>query len=120
MTKLGTGTQTLTGANTYSGKTSVKNGTLSFATGNISETATQALGTNAAVDLGEASTSSGTLNYTGGAGSLAKDINALGNGTIQNSGTGLLTLRSPYQDRHGPDPQRRQQRHQCHRSHRLR
>jgi len=42
-----------------------------------------------------AGTSSGVLNYTGGgAGILAKNINALGNGsdTIKNSGGGLLTL----------------------------
>ena len=49
---------------------------------------------NATVNLGVAAVSSGTLNYTGSTGTLDKNINALGNGadTVQNSGTGLLTL----------------------------
>ena len=91
----GGGTTTLNVANSYSGKTTVQTGTLSFTNGNASASANQALGTNAAVDLGVASTSSGKLQYTGtGAATLAKDINALGNGTdtVQNSGTGQLTL----------------------------
>ncbi|MEI6072669.1 MAG: autotransporter-associated beta strand repeat-containing protein, partial [Verrucomicrobiae bacterium] len=94
LTKQDAGTWTLSGTNTYSGKTIVQNGTLSFSVGNASATANQQLGANATLDLGVASTSSGTLNYTGAAGTLAKNINALGNGsdTIHNSGTGLLTL----------------------------
>ena len=96
LTKAGTGTLTLTGANTYSGKTIIQNGTLAFNTGNASSTGTQSLGANATVDLGVASTSSGILNYIGTASArLAKNINVLGNGadTIQNSSaTGLLTL----------------------------
>ena len=72
----------------------MERGTLSFTSGAASATANQALGANATVILGVASTSSGTLNYTGAAGTLAKNVNVLGNGsdTIQNSGTGLLTL----------------------------
>ena len=95
LTKIGAGTLALTGSNLYAGKTVVQNGTVSFTLGNASAAAAQSLGENAALDLGAASTSSGTLNYTGtGAATLAKNINALGNGTdtIQNSGTGLLTL----------------------------
>ena len=94
ITKGGVGTLTLSTSNSYSGKTVVQNGTLSFNTGNTSATASQALGTNTDVDLGVASTSSGILSYTGVTGTLAKNINALGNGsdTIQNSGSGLLTL----------------------------
>ena len=94
LTKAGINTLTLNGTNTYTGKTIVQNGTLSFSTGNATATANQQLGANATLDLGVASTSSGTLLYTGAAGTLAKNINALGNGTdtIQNSGTGLLTL----------------------------
>ncbi|MEI8045463.1 MAG: autotransporter-associated beta strand repeat-containing protein, partial [Verrucomicrobiota bacterium] len=94
LTKAGTGNLTLSGVNTFTGVTSVSAGTLSFASGNASATANQALGANATVNLGVASTSSGILQYTGAAGTLAKAINVLGNGTdtIQNSGTGLLTL----------------------------
>ncbi|MEI6070989.1 MAG: autotransporter-associated beta strand repeat-containing protein [Verrucomicrobiae bacterium] len=94
-TQAGTGNTTLNAANAYTGKTIVQNGTLAFTTGNASSTGAQSLGANADLDLGVASTSSGILNYTGtGAATLAKNINALGNGTdtIQNSGTGLLTL----------------------------
>ncbi|MEI6070987.1 MAG: autotransporter-associated beta strand repeat-containing protein [Verrucomicrobiae bacterium] len=95
LTKIGADTLTLSGANTYTGKTDVLNGTVSFTTGNASATGAQSLGANATLDLGVASTSSGILKYTGtGGATLAKNINALGNGsdTIQNSGTGLLTL----------------------------
>ena len=93
-TQAGTGTTTLNATNSYGGVTRVERGTLSFTSGNASATANQALGANATVILGVASTSSGTLNYTGAAGTLAKNVNVLGNGldTIQNSGTGLLTL----------------------------
>jgi hypothetical protein len=54
----------------------------------------QALGKSNTVNLGAAGTSSGILSYTGGAGTLDKNVNVLGNGsdTIQNSGSGLLTL----------------------------
>jgi autotransporter-associated beta strand protein len=94
LTKLGTNILVLGNTNTYTGKTSVRNGTVSFAAGNASSTANQALGANADLDLGVASVSSGRLLYTGGAGTLAKNINALGNGTdtVENSGSGLLTL----------------------------
>ena len=93
-TQAGTGTTTLNATNSFSGVTTVERGTLSFTSGNASATANQALGANATVNLGVASASSGTLNYTGAAGTLAKAVNVLGNGsdTIQNSGTGLLTL----------------------------
>jgi autotransporter-associated beta strand protein len=93
LTKTGAGTATLTGANTYTGATAINEGTLSI---NDVDTSTnpQPLGENAAVTLGVAATSSGTLVYTGGADTLDKNIDVLGNGsdTIENSGSGLLTL----------------------------
>ncbi|MEI6033500.1 MAG: autotransporter-associated beta strand repeat-containing protein [Verrucomicrobiae bacterium] len=95
LVKTGAGNLELTAANTYGGVNRVQSGTLSFNSGNVSAAGTQALGTNATVYLGVASASSGTLDYTGaGAGTLAKAVNAIGNGTdtIQNSGGGLLTL----------------------------
>lgn len=94
LTKIGTGTLTLSGTNTFTGKTVITNGTISVATVDATATASQPLGAHTDLDLGVASTSSGTLLYTGAAGTLGKNINALGNGsdTIQNSGSGLLTL----------------------------
>ena len=91
--KEGAGKLTLTGSNTFTGKTVVENGTLAIsnvATGNNA----QALGKNSDVDLGVAGTSTGILEYTGSGGTLDKNINALGDGNnkIYNSGSGLLTL----------------------------
>jgi fibronectin-binding autotransporter adhesin len=91
--KTGSGTQALTGTSTYSGTTNVQAGTLAVGTVGSATTA-QSLGTNATVNLGVASTSSGVLQYTGVSGTLGKNVFALGNGsdTIQNAGSGLLTL----------------------------
>ena len=93
LTKSGAGTTTLTAANTYNGATTVGSGVLSINNVAVGGAA-QALGVNSTVNLGQAGTSSGILQYTGGAATLDKNINALGNGsdTIQNSGSGLLTL----------------------------
>ena len=101
LSKMGLATLSLNNTNTYGGKTIIRGGTLNFNSGNVSATAAQALGANAAVDLNwtadSNNTSTGaTLNYTGAATTLAKNINALStttySNTIQNSGTGLLTL----------------------------
>ncbi len=94
ITKTGNGsTLTLTGSNTYSGPTSVQGGVLAF---NLAASGTnaQALGSGSVVNIGAVATSSGTLQYTGAAGTFDKTIYALGNGlnTVKNSGSGLLTL----------------------------
>ncbi len=96
LVKTTAGTATLAGSNSYTGATNINAGTVnidSLAAG----AASQSLGKNIlanAVTLGVAATSSGRLNYTGAAGALDKNITALGNGadTVQNSGSGLLTL----------------------------
>ena len=80
-------TQTLTGINTYSGKTTIKAGTLAI--DNL-----DAAGANGELDLNVQNGASGILDYIGAAGTFGKNITALGTGTqiIQNGGTGLLTL----------------------------
>lgn len=92
ITKTGAGTMRLAGLNIYSGPTNIAAGTVEANTAAIGSAA-QSLGAGSTVNLGTA-TSSGTLNYTGLAATLDKNINALGNGsdTIRNSGSGLLTL----------------------------
>ncbi len=91
--KEGASKLTLTGNNTFTGKTVVEDGTLAISNVSTGNNA-QALGKHASVDLGVANTSSGTLEYTGGTGTLDKNINALGNGNnkIYNNGSGALTL----------------------------
>ena len=85
--KTGTGTLTLSGTNTFTGGVSIQKGAVSI-------TAGAGLGAGSTANLGVANTSSGRLIYTGTAGTLAQNINALGNGTdtIENAGSGLLTL----------------------------
>ena len=96
LSKVGAGVLTLSNStNNYTGKTTVGNGTLSFSAGNATAKAAQQLGENAALDIGVASTSSGRLLYTGISNdTLAKNINAVGNGnnTVENSGGATLTL----------------------------
>ncbi len=93
LTKIGAGTLTLTGTNTFSGAVAVQNGMLSFNSLAAAGSA-QPLGEGNTVNLGVAFTSSGKLQYTGAAGTLTQSIYVLGNGsdTIQNAGSGLLTL----------------------------
>ena len=85
ITQNGQSTLFLTGFNTYSGPTNIGQGAISVAD------ATHNLGTSRVV-LGGPSTS-GTLIYTGGAGTFANGIstNDIG-GSVINAGTGLLTV----------------------------
>ncbi len=91
--KTGSGTLYLSGTSAYSGPTTIADGVLAIktvATGII----WQSLGIGTTVNLGVAATSSGTMQYKGSTGTLDKNIYALGNGlnTVQNNGSGLLTL----------------------------
>ena len=91
LTKSGSGTLTLSAANTYTGKTIIAAGTVSVsAIGNVG-TASSSLGapTDAAsgtIDL------TGTLIHTGAASGSDRVVNLMGTGTIRNDGSGTLTL----------------------------
>ena len=90
LTKAGGGALVLSGLNTYTGKTTVSVGTLSFnRIGNVG--AASALGAPATVEDGTINVT-GVLLYTGAAGSSDRVINTAGAVQINNSGTGLLTL----------------------------
>ena len=89
LAKNGTGVLTYGGtAGTYTGSTNINAGTLSIA--NVGAVA----GTSQ-INIGNATTTSGTLNYTGGLATLAKNINintTTASAFINASGSGALTL----------------------------
>jgi fibronectin-binding autotransporter adhesin len=95
VTQQGTGTLTLSGSNSFTGAVAVNAGTLAIAT--VAPLGTnQPLGAGSnAITLGSGS-STGTLQYTGGANTLAFDVTVAGNpgnvGVISNTGGGTLTL----------------------------
>ena len=95
LTKLGTGTLVLNQANAYSGATTIGTGTVSVATvGNSG--ASSNLGSNGTINFG-ATTTGGTLTYTGIGETSDKVINlagTTGGATITQSGTGLLKFTS--------------------------
>jgi autotransporter-associated beta strand protein len=96
LAKLGAGTLSLTGANTYTGKTSVSGGTLEFATiGNVGGGASN-LGAPTTVANGTIALSGGgTLRYTGSGASTNRVLNFNGagtGGTIDASGSGAITF----------------------------
>jgi autotransporter-associated beta strand protein len=103
ITQSGTGSLTLSGANTYAGKTTISNGTLSAssinsvtggaANSNLGAPITVANGT---IDMG-GTTNTGTLKYTGSGETTDRVINlagSTGGATIDQSGTGLLKFTS--------------------------
>ncbi len=100
--KLGTGTWTFTGANTYTLATQVQNGTLEFNTiGNVGATSS-ALGApatvaNATIALG-ATTTTGALRYIGLTNTTTDRVINLagttGGGALESSGTGTITYTS--------------------------
>jgi fibronectin-binding autotransporter adhesin len=103
VTKLGNGVLVLSGANTYTGKTSITNGTLSVSSLNriIGGSPSSSLGApatvaNGTIDLGLGATA-GVLLYTGAGETTDRVINlngTTGGGTIQNDSTNALVFTS--------------------------
>ncbi len=102
ITKTGGSSLTLTGNNSYSGKTRVHAGTLSFnSIGNVgggnSALGAPASAANGTVNVGTGGTA-GVITYTGSGHASDRVINlsgSTGGATIESSGTGPLTLTSP-------------------------
>ena len=91
LTKAGAGILTLSGTNTYSGKTTVSGGTLYFnSIGNVGA-ASSALGAPATTASGTIDLAT-TLIYTGAAATSDRIINLTGNVQVNNAGSGTLTL----------------------------
>ncbi|MDP2324310.1 MAG: autotransporter-associated beta strand repeat-containing protein, partial [Gammaproteobacteria bacterium] len=101
--KVGSGTQTLGGASTYNGRTSIQNGALSVSSINsvVGGTSSSNLGApvtvaNGTIDLGFGTTT-GTLIYTGAGETTDRVINlagTTGGGTLQADGSGALVFTS--------------------------
>ena len=98
ISKTGTGTWILSGANTYSGGTTVRNGTLSVASIGLAGNPGN-LGTNSTINLGNGN-NTGTLAYTGAGETTDRVINLNGTGggaTLDTTGaTGALIFTSNF------------------------
>lgn len=98
LTKLGLGTLVLSGANSYTGVTSVAaGGTLSVTTlGNTGST-TSNVGTNGTISLGTANNGQSTLLYTGLGETTDRVINfaSAAGGILTQNGSGLLKFTAP-------------------------
>ncbi|MDF3812806.1 MULTISPECIES: autotransporter-associated beta strand repeat-containing protein [Rhodopseudomonas] len=109
LVKSGTGTLTLTGANTYTGGTSVSAGTLQIGTngslaGNIVDNATLAFNRPDAVTFAGVVSGSGTLNQTGAGSTTLTGVNSVGNGQFTgtaNVNAGTLAINGTFGDTAG-------------------
>ena len=104
-TKTGAGTWVISGANSYTGKTSIQQGILSASSINSvsAGSASSSLGApttvaNGTIDIGFGTTTSGTLLYTGAGETTDRVINlaatTTGGAAISHGGTGLLKFTS--------------------------
>jgi autotransporter-associated beta strand protein len=99
----GNGTQTLSGMNTYSGKTKINNGTLSINSISSVNGGDSSLGkvtnvANGTIDMGT-TTTTGTLLYTGTGHSTDRVVNLLGTtggATLNASGSGALVFSNAF------------------------
>ena len=104
VTKNGSGTWTLTGASTFTGKTTITDGILSVSSINsvVGGTASSNLGApltvpNGTIALGGTTSTTGTLSYTGTGETTDRVLNlngTTGGGVVDQSGTGLLKFTS--------------------------
>jgi fibronectin-binding autotransporter adhesin len=95
LTKIGAGTQVLTGLNTFNGQITIDDGIISVATLGAATNSAQPLGENATLVLaGADAADQGIFQYTGAAGIFNKAVTVTAGdyGTILNSGSGLLTI----------------------------